>query len=295
MERILVTGSEGFIGRKLVESLQNSPHEVFGIDSKAGAKSTQQVDITSSSLKGVIKEIQPTVIVHLAAQIDVRKSFQDPLHDLKVNAEGTLGLLLASVGEKLKHFLYIHSGGAIYDSNSPLPLTEESPLNPQSPYGLTKQIGEGYVRVLCENSQVAWTSLALSNCFGPVKDHGRGVIYEFWKRLSEGAPCEIFGAENTRDFVYVDDVVRAINLAIPKPSNCRINISSGTEVSLKNLYEIMAEMLSSKQAPIIHNAKFGEVTRSCLSNEKAQQFYGWRPEIDFKVGLKLAIAQNSSK
>lgn len=295
MERILVTGSEGFIGRKLVESLQNSSYEVFGIDSKAGAKTTHQMDITSSLLKGFLKEIQPTVIVHLAAQIDVRKSFQDPLHDLKVNAEGTLGLLLASIGENLKHFLYIHSGGAIYDSNSQLPLTEQSPLNPQSPYGLTKQIGEGYVRVLCENSQVDWTSLALSNCFGPVRDHGRGVIYEFWKRLSEGTPCEIYGPENTRDFVYVDDVVRAINLAIPNPSNCRINISSGTEVSLKDLYSNMADLLSSDKAPILHSAKFGEVTRSCLSNEKAQQFYGWRPELDFKDGLKLAIAQNSSK
>ena len=295
MGKLLVVGSEGFIGKALVKRLSNYGHSLFTLDIKSSLNPNHyEVDIANSVLVDqAIAEIQPDVVIHLAAQIDVRQSFVDPIKDLEINGNGILNVLTSALNFGCKNFCYIHSGGAVYDSNQSLPIPEDGIELPQSPYGLTKNLGEGYVRIFSEKACIAWSSLALSNCYGPVKDHGRGVIFEFAKAIQAGIEPEIFGSQTTRDFVYVDDVIDAIVLAIEKPTNCRINIASSTETTLIDLYSKIAGFMNSGLHPVIRDAKFGEITRSSLSNSKAREILGWAPRTNLDVGLIKAIKVNS--
>jgi UDP-glucose 4-epimerase len=147
----------------------------------------------------------------------------------------------------------------------------------------------GYVRIFAEKYHFSWSSLALSNCYGPINDHGRGVIYEITKSLKNAKAPTLFGAETTRDFVFIDDVVEAINLAVLKPTNSRVNISSASETRLIDLFQKVRKILDSDIEPIIQEAKFGEVKRSSLSNKKAQCLLGWNPKYDLDSGLIKAI------
>ena len=172
-----------------------------------------------------------------------------------------------------------------------MPLNERSAELPQSPYGLTKNLAEGYVRIFAEKNGSQWSSLALSNCYGPIDEHGRGVIYNFAKALSSGTTPAIYGKDVTRDFVFVSDVVDAICLAISNPTNMRVNISSDSETSLLELYfEIAREMGDISVKPIIEEPKFGEIRRSRLSNLLAQEIMGWRPKIELSKGLRLSLS-----
>jgi UDP-glucose 4-epimerase len=291
MSRILVTGSEGFIGTQTVKRLTASGHEVFTLDRRGSSNPEKhfKCDLGRDLPDDAFRRFKPEVVVHLAAQIDVTSSFSDPRADLVSNGLGTLMLVEASQKLGGINFIYIGSGGAIYDSNAKPPLSEASPVFPVSPYGLTKYLGEGYVRVLSEKFETPWTSLALSNCYGPVKDHGRGVIYQFWKALREGRSPHINGPDVTRDFVYIDDVIAAIELAIKKPTYARVNISSNSEISLLNLFKVIAIELQSKIEPTIGAPIVGEVLRSCLGNQSAKELLGWSPNISLQEGIKLAL------
>ena len=293
MSRILVVGSQGFIGSALIESLQLRNLEIYTIDVKdSNEPKHYKLDITNFDLvKKVVSKIQPEIVVHLAAQIDVRESFLDPVKDLEVNGRGLLNVLTQSILSGCKNFCFIHSGGAIYDSKGKLPILENGSELPVSPYGLTKSLGEGYVRVLCEKARINWSSLALSNCFGPVHEHGRGVIYQFANSLMNGEGVTINGSETTRDFIYIEDVTAAIRLAIDNPTNCRVNISSGVETNLIDLYSMISGILEIRTSPKIVEATFGEITRSALSNLRAKELLGWAPVNDFKTGLSKALGK----
>ena len=291
MEKILIVGSEGFIGKALTESLKSSEDKIFTMDIKPSSfEGHFQIDITNSlDIFNSIKSIMPDRVIHLAAQIDVRKSFVDPEQDLRINGLGLLNVLTASIESGCKNFCYIHSGGAVYDSDGELPISEDGAELPVSPYGLTKSLGEGYVRVLSEKAGINWSSLALSNCFGPVEQHGRGVIFSFAKSLKNGEQVIINGPETTRDFIYIDDVVSAILLAIDKPTNCRINISSGIETNLLELYSMVSKILEVNISPKIIPATFGEITRSALSNFRAKELLRWSPVNNLNDGLIKAL------
>ena len=291
MSRILVIGSEGFIGKALTKSLDAKTNEIFTVDILPSSNSNHfQVDIVDDrEVSEVLQAIHAEIVIHLAAQIDVRDSFANPIKDLDVNGKGLINVVTGSLKNGCNNFCYIHSGGAVYDSNQALPIDEGGKELPQSPYGLTKNLGEGYVRIFAEKYHCFWSSLALSNCYGPINDHGRGVICEIAKSLKNDQAPTLFGAETTRDFVFIDDVVEAINLAIIKPTNSRVNISSASETSLINLFEKIRKVLDSDLEPIIQEAKFGEVTRSSLSNRKAQDLLGWNPKYDLDSGLLKAI------
>jgi UDP-glucose 4-epimerase len=294
MSRLLVTGSAGFIGRPTVVALRKLGHEVFTLDIHGDAKDNFSVDIVDADLEDIFQEVKPQAVIHLAAQVNVSDSFQDPIRDIEVNGIGTIRLVLASVKSGCKNFIYVGSGGAIYDSTTRMPLTEDSLENPVSPYGLSKRIGEGYVRILSEKYGTGWTSLALSNCYGPVLEHGRGVIFQFWNAISHGKKPFINGADVTRDFIYIDDVVRAIVLSIAEPINQRINISSATEVSLLDLYKNVQKVMGSNVEPEIRAPLFGDVLRSCLSNTKAMNFLKWSPEIDLADGLVRCLVKSDN-
>jgi UDP-glucose 4-epimerase len=291
MSRILITGSEGFIGGHALTALRSAGHEIFTLDVREGSGKNEHytADIRKDDLDLIVSKIKPDSVVHLAAQVVVTDSFLDPINDLEINALGTLRLIQASINSKCKNFCYIHSGGAVYDSAAKLPLSEESPEHPVSPYGLTKKLGEGYVRVLSEANKMGWSSLAYSNVYGPVISHQKGVIYEFWKALTSDSSPTIFGKEVTRDFLFIDDAVRAIVLAAESPINTRVNISSGKEISLISLFEKISRILNASIEPRVLPARTGEILRSCLDNQRAFKILNWTPIVDLDSGLGMSI------
>jgi UDP-glucose 4-epimerase len=289
VKKIVVTGSEGFIGSKVVSKLRSIGCEVFTIDLLPGKENHFSLDITSDKLSVTLEQISPDCIVHLAAQIDVTQSILDPAKDLEINGFGTLNLVSQAARIGCSNFIYVHSGGAIYDSKNVIPIVEESHELPISPYGLSKQIGEGYVRIFCNKNHIQWSSLALSNCYGNISENPKGVIFEFVNRISQNLPAVINGPKVTRDFIHVDDVTEAIILAASTPTNQRVNISSGKEVSLIDLHERILKILGKNIAPIIKDIRDGDVTKSALSNSKAFELLGWKPQIEFQDGLVASI------
>jgi len=296
MKRILITGAEGFIGKELACSLKKLNYEVFTLDRLNSSQEFKhfQIDVTDPKISDKLQEIRPDVIIHLAAHINVLNSFVDPVQDLRSNGEGTLNLIQASIECGCKNFIYIASGGATYDSYQSLPISENGHEYPVSPYGLTKLLGEGYVRILSEKAGTLWSSLALSNCYGPVLEHGRGVIFQFWNALRNGKSPIINGASVTRDMIHVDDVVRAIILAIEKPTNCRVNISSGIEVTLLEIFELLKNEMRSNLSPELRDHIRGEVARSALSNRKAFELLRWEPTISLSTGIRASLPKEKT-
>ena len=290
MPKILVTGSEGFIGSKLVAALEVSA-DIYRIDIKDSLQSQNfyNIDLNSPKLLDVLGQIKPDVVIHLAAQISVHDSLNDPMTDLMINAAGTLNLVRTSISAGVKNFCYINSGGAIYDKNSNLPISEDALTHPQSPYGASKLLGEYYVQILCEAAGIGWSSLALSNCYGPVRVHGKGVIYQFWKAISENRVPDIFGSEVTRDFIHREDVITAIEWAIDRPTMSRVNISSGTETNLIEVFNSVKRIMKSDISPNILEPGFGEIRRSALDNSRAKLILGWEPKIRFQDGLENVL------
>jgi len=285
VQKILITGSEGFIGKALARSLNSAGYDVITVDNSGNSKSTYKTDIKDEKILEIFSKEKPDVVIHLAAQIDVMQSFKDPIGDLEINGIGTLNILQAAITSKVSHFIYINSGGAIYDPLSELPIVESAGIRPLSPYGISKFIGESYVRILCEENGIGWTSLGLSNCYGPISENKKGVIYNFVEVLSRQEAPVIYGEDMTRDFIYIDDVVDAITKTLSKPANCRVNISSGIETNILQLFLQIRELLGSKLEPIIAEERFGEIQRNSLSNSLALDVLGWSPTTSLDEGL----------
>ena len=286
MKRILVTGSEGFIGRELISSLNSKDYEIFGIDIVEVNKDNYfKCDIRSNKLRDLVSSVSPDIVIHLAAQIDVRFSVSHPVEDLNINGIGTLNLIQALNNTNCKELIYINSGGAIYDSKNLQSHKETDAVTPTSPYGLTKNLAEGYIRIFSELNNIGWTSLALSNCYGSPKRQNVGVIFEFYNSITNGVAPKIFGEDVTRDFVHVSDVVRAIEYTIGHPKNCRINISSGKEISLKELFNKIEKKSKISMPPIIYPPRPGEVLKSSLDNKLAKKLLNWEPTVSIEEGL----------
>jgi len=296
MKKVLVTGSEGFIGRNFLRVMRLSDCKLVTLEESFKLPNGKRIDISTEDLDPIFARVNPDVVVHLAAKMDVRESFGDPVRDLEVNGLGTLRALVASLNSGCQNFIYVASGGAIYDSDSPMPLTENSPeRRPVSPYGLSKRLGEDYVRLLCEKAGASWTSIVLSNCYGQVEDHQRGVIFEFWRAITEGQRPKIYGSEITRDFVHINDVVNALMKAVECPTNTRVNISSQSEISLLDLFNKIAKIMKSEVKPILLDAHIGDVPRNCLSNKKAKEMLGWEPLIGLDEGLLRSLSVPKSE
>lgn len=316
--RVLVTGAAGFIGSHLVDRLLAEGEEVLGVDdlssgslanladarsSSTGKFTFSRIDIRSDAIIDFIKRNKPEVIFHLAAQVDVRKSVSDPIHDAMINIIGTLNILHAASEVGTRKVVFTSSGGCVYGEpgEERLPVSEEQfflpESMPESPYGVSKRVMFDYLRYFKAVKGVDFTALALANVYGPRQEPASEVGLEgqvvaiFSRRMLAKQPCTIYGSgTQTRDFVYVDDVVSAFVAARDKGSGEIVNIGSGTELSVNELYASLAEITGADLEPNYAAARPGELDRIVLDASKARELFGWNPQTGLAEGLKQTVA-----
>ena len=300
--RAVVTGGAGFIGSTLVDRLLADGHEVAAIDNLAtgslanldGASSTGrfefvELDVRDPAIPAVLDRLRPEVVLHLAAQADVRVSVDRPLFDADVNVLGGLNVIEGARAAGARKVVVASSGGTIYGDPDPadLPVDESHSQHPISPYGVAKKVIDDYLFAFRYLHGVDYASLALANVYGPRQDpHGEaGVVAIFAGRLLSGEPCTVFGdGEQTRDFVYVDDVVDAFARAAHAGEGARCNIGTGVETSVNLLYRTMADAAGVTEAPIHAPPRTGELQRSALDPSFAGRVLGWRPTTSLTEG-----------
>ncbi len=307
--RTLVTGGAGFIGSNLVDRLLAEGHAVEVVDDLSSGKlanladaradrdhefSFHQMDICDPAVSELIERRAPEVIFHLAAQIDVRVSVSDPAKDARINVMGTLNVLEGARRAGSRKVVFASSGGTIYGDvdAEDLPVSEAHPQRPVAPYGVSKKVATDYLHAYRELHQLEYTSLALANVYGPRQDpHGEaGVVAIFAGKLLDGERCRIFGTgEQTRDYVYVDDVADAFVRASTRGSGLLCNIGTGTETSVNALYASMAANAGVGGQPEYAAARVGELDRSCLDASRAKLHLGWEPFTDLDTGTAAVI------
>lgn len=309
MARILVTGGAGFIGSNLTDRLLAEGHEVTVVDdlSTGSLRNLQparrdpalplrfvRLDITSDALDGALARARPEAVVHLAAQIDVRESVRDPVKDAFTNVVGTVNLLQACARHGVGKFVNVSSGGAIY-GDAPaeaLPLAESHPPRPESPYATGKLAAELYLPTFEALHGLRWTSLALANVYGPRQDASgeAGVVALFADAMLREGDVTIYGdGEQTRDFVYVGDVVEAFVAALDAGDGLRLNIGTASETSVGELFALVADLTGYPRAPRYAPARAGELARSALDASAAAGALGWKPRTTLREGVAATI------
>ena len=309
MTRVLVTGGAGFIGSNLTDRLLAEGHEVTVVDDLSTGRlhnlhqarrnpdlplSFQRVDITSNALEKVLAKAEPEIVLHLAAQIDVRRSVEDPIRDAMVNIIGTVNLLEASRRHGVRKVVLTSSGGCIYGepSAAELPIDERYAGHPHSPYGASKRGVEEYLYTYEALYGLRWTSLALANVYGRRQDPlgEAGVVSIFGGRMLKGEPVTIFGdGEQTRDFVFVDDVVHAFVLAMDRGDGQRFNIGTGDQTSVNELFTTLAEVTGYDQQPAYAEQRPGELRAIALDARAAAAELGWKPWTMLREGLAETV------
>ena len=306
---VIVTGGAGFIGSTLVDRLLAEGHRVDVVDdlstgslsnlaaaraSSDRAFSFHRADIRSSELAEIFARRKPEVVYHLAAQADVRVSVARPVFDAEVNILGSLNVMEAARQSAARKVVFASSGGTIYGdpAAADLPVKESHPQRPLSPYGVSKKVVGDYLAAYRELHNLEFTALALANVYGPRQDpHGEaGVVAIFAGRLLAGEPCTIFGdGSQTRDFVFVDDVVDAFARAAERGGGLVLNIGTGTETSVNELYETMARYAGVDDPAVAAPARPGELARNCLDPGRAAIQLGWKPWTSLPEGTAAVI------
>jgi UDP-glucose 4-epimerase len=305
--RVLVTGGAGFIGSNIADALIEKGHSVVIVDnlSSGNIKNINKkagfykVDIADKKrIPEIFKREKIDVVIHHAAQIDVRKSVADPAFDAGVNVLGTLNLLEAARQNGIKKVIFASSGGTIYGECAKNPPDESFPGNPISPYGITKYTVEFYLKFYAAIYGMKYTALRYANVYGPRQDpHGEaGVVAIFSSRMLAGEPLTIFGnGRQTRDYVFVGDVVRANLAALTAGDNETINIGTTKLTSVNELFREMAGIIGYEKKPVYKPARAGEIMKSFLNNKKAKKKLNWQPQVALKDGLSTTIEYFKSK
>jgi UDP-glucose 4-epimerase len=301
---VLITGGAGFIGSHIVDAFVSRGGRVVVLDNLS-AGSTQNLNSKAEFIKGDItdaalvrrmfREYKFEIVNHHAAQLDIRKSVADPVFDAQQNIIGTLNLLEAGrEAGTVKRFMFASTGGAIYGEQDYFPADEKHPTRPISPYGVAKRSIELYLHYYHEVHGIEYVAFRYTNVYGPRQSpHGEaGVVAIFTEQLLNGKQAIIHGdGAQTRDYVYVGDVVRAHLLALDKLKTSDIfNISTGKETDVNEIFKILSELTTNGEAKPKHGAaKAGEQQRSVCSYEHAERVLGWRPETALGDGLRETV------
>ena len=304
--RALVTGAAGFIGSTLVDRLLGDGHSVVGVDdlstgrlanlhSARGAAGFEfvQADIVTADLIPLLADTGPEVVFHLAAQIDVRRSVTDPESDATVNVLGTVRLAEAARRAGVRKVVHTSSGGSIYGVPADYPTDESAPPDPASPYAAGKLAGEVYLNTFRHLYGMDCSHIAPANVYGPRQDpHGEaGVVAIFVRAMLAGEQTRVFGdGSNTRDYVFVDDVVDAfVRASGAAGGGQRFTIGTGAETTDRELHTVVAAAVGAPDEPAFEPARLGDLARSCLDPGKADAVLGWRPQVSLREGVRRTV------
>jgi UDP-glucose 4-epimerase len=304
--RTLLTGGAGFIGSNLVDALVARGDEVVVIDdvstgkranldeALAGGAELVELDIRDAEAVGAtVERVRPEVIFHLAAQIDVRKSVADPAHDARVNVEGTVNVLRAAQATGVPRVVNTSTGGAIYGEGLILPAPEDHPVAPEAPYGLSKFCAENYCELFKRLHGLSTVSLRYGNVYGPRQDPlgEAGVIAIFCGKLLDGGRPTIFGdGLQTRDYVYVGDVVEANLRAADSDAGGAFNIGRGVETNVLEIVETLAAYANGSFEAEHAPERPGEVRRIYLDTTRAREELDWEARVGLEEGLERTLA-----
>jgi len=250
------------------------------------------LDIRSPEAAALIRSERPQVMCHLAAQMDVRRSVEDPRFDAEANILGFLNLLEAARASGVQKVVFSSTGGAIYGEQDVFPAPESHATRPVSPYGVSKASGELYLGYYMAQYGMKYVALRYANVYGPRQNpHGEaGVVAIFCQRLLGGKDCTIYGeGKQTRDFVYVEDVARANLLAVEKDVTGAVNIGTGKETNINQLFTLMAQAAGVDKPALHAPGKPGEQLRSCIDPSLAGITFGWYAHTDVRTGLKETL------
>lgn len=297
--RVLVTGGCGFIGSHIVDKLLEEKHDVYVIDNLVtGHKGNvlhnipiMDCDINSDMVDEIFENFKPEAIIHHAAQVSVTNSVNDMLYDETVNIHGTLRLIEAARKHNVKKIIFA-STAAVYGNTVTLPIDLNHPTEPMSPYGVSKLSVEYYLKMAQKLFNIEYTILRYSNVYGPRQDaNGEGgVIAIFSDCLAQNKAPFIYGdGEQTRDFIYVEDVASANVKALTMGHNEILNVSSGSQISIRELFETMKEASGQKIDAIYKEERHGDIRNSVLCNEKTKQALNWSPETSLLEGLRKTL------
>lgn len=300
--RILVTGGAGFIGSHLVDAFLDDGHDVAvldnfstGLDDNVRSEARLfRTDIRDAgAVDAAFADFRPDVLCHQAAQLDVRRSVSDPAYDADVNIVGTLRLFQAGLRNDLTKVIFASSGGAIYGEPEVTPTSEEHPIAPISPYGVAKYAAERYLHYYQVVYGLPYVALRYANVYGPRQNpHGEaGVISIFAERMLRGMQPLINGDGcNTRDYVYVRDVVEANRLSLREDAAGPYNVGTGIETDVNGIFRRLNQLTGANMAETHAEERKGEQRRSCLDYSKIERVLGWSPRMGLDDGLARTVA-----
>jgi UDP-glucose 4-epimerase len=317
MVRVLVTGGAGFIGSHVVEKLLSEGNSVLVIDNLSTGRESNishlrtnlnfhfcQCEVQSPKAVTELLSFEPQVVIHLAAQMNVRRSVEDPLYDAQQNILGTINLLEASTKAKVDKFIFSSTGGAIYGEQEYFPADEEHKTTPECPYGVSKRAAELYIEHYAKKSNCKSYSLRFGNVYGPRQNpHGEaGVVSIFIDQILSQKPLTVNGdGSQTRDFIYVADIVDAICKVINDRSmvantSCYevFNLGTGIESSVKDIVEALRTVVKNKYDNLMLEAAYrpqpeGEQMRSLLDAVKFINRFDWKPCVSLEQGMSMTF------
>ncbi len=298
--RILVTGGAGFIGSHVAEAFVREGHEVAVIDDLSSGRRENlpqgvrfyHLDVRAPETREIVLQERPEVLCHHAAQMDVRRSVADPAFDASVNILGLLNLMEAGRESGLRRVLFASTGGAIYGEQDVFPCPESHRTEPVSPYGVAKLASERYLHFYSVQYGISWVGLRYANVYGPRQNpHGEaGVVAIFTEKLLRGEQPVIHGdGFQTRDYVYVGDLVRANLLALESDYCGPLNLGTGRETDVNTLFRMLCEVTGVRLPERHGPAKPGEQRRSAIDSALAERVLGWRPQVDLRSGLERTV------
>ena len=299
--KILVTGGAGFIGSNIVDELIEKKHKVVIVDNLATgniknvnkkAKFYKVSVCDKKKIDEIFKKEKIDIVIHHAAQLDVRKSVEDPCFDADVNIKGALNILEACKNTKVKKIIFASSGGTIYGECGTKAPDEKAFANPLSPYGVAKLSVEHYIKAYSALYGLKYTILRYANVYGPRQDvNGEaGVVAIFIGKMSKNEDVFIFGdGKQLRDYVYVKDVVSANIKSLTKGNNEVINIGTNKTTSVTKLAQELSKIIGYKNKPVFKPKRNGELFKSFLNISKAKKVLGWEPKVDIIKGLKNTV------
>lgn len=295
--KVVVTGGAGFIGSHIVDGLIEEGYEVVIIDDLSTGNESNispnakfyNLDIKDNELESIFRDERPDYVCHQAAQKDVRVSVTDPIYDAKINILGTINILQNCIKYNTKKIVFASTGGAIYGEQDMFPAPETHPTRPISPYGITKLVAEHYMYYYQTVHGLDYVSLRYANVYGPRQDpHGEaGVVAIFIQKMLRGESPIINGdGEQTRDFVYVEDVARANIMAIKNVVSEKIfNIGTAKEITVNQIVSHLRDIINPRIEGQHGPAKAGEQMRSVIDYSKAMLMLRWEPEVMLNSGL----------